>query len=158
MKHILIFSDTHGYLTGCERVIRESKEKVDAIIHAGDCTRDADRLRAEFPSIDVYSVKGNCDMFVREPEEMTVIIDGVKIFITHGHLYNVKLEYDYGTLKDRARRAGADMVVFGHTHKPCCDWDRELTVINPGSSGYFGTYAEAWADNGKVRADMRRFD
>lgn len=154
MKRIFIFSDTHGSLSGCENALRNSKEKVGGIIHAGDYTRDADSLKTLFPEIPFYIVKGNGDIFSHEPQDLTVIIDGVKIFITHGHMYNVKMEYDYRTLREKGHEVGADLVVFGHTHRPYLDWDGQMTVVNPGSAGYGGTYAVAKIDNGKVRVDM----
>ena len=154
MKRIFIFSDTHGSVNGCEAVLRGSKERVDGVIHAGDYTRDADSIKAAFPELPVYAVKGNGDLFSREPQDLTVIIDGVRIFITHGHMYNVKLEYDYRTLREKGRELGAGLIVFGHTHKPYLDWDGDMTVVNPGSAGYGGTYAVAKIENGNVRVDM----
>lgn len=154
MKRIFIFSDTHGSVNGCEAVLRGSEEKADGIIHAGDYTRDADSIRAAFPGLPVYAVKGNGDLFSTEPQDLTVVIDGVKIFITHGHMYNVKLEYDYSTLREKGKELGADLIVFGHTHKPYLDWDGDMTVVNPGSAGYGGTYAVAKIENGNVRVDM----
>lgn len=155
MKRILIFSDTHGCLDGCESIIRDSEEPIDAVIHAGDYTRDADRLKEKFPRLTFYTVKGNCDFSSNEPQDLTVMIDGARIFITHGHMYGVKLEYDYRTLREKGASVNADLIVFGHTHKPYCDWDGHALTVNPGSAGLGRTYAVASIENGKVRADIK---
>ena len=89
MKKILIFSDTHGDINRCLDII-EKADSVSAIFHAGDYTGDAEDLESIYPNIPIYYVKGNNDYFSKAPSHMLVTIDGVKIFITHGHEQNVK--------------------------------------------------------------------
>lgn len=151
MKKIYIFSDTHKNINGCIDVITNAG-KIDAIIHAGDHADDAYDLHSIFPDIPIYSVRGNCDYFSNEPNDLTVIIDGIKIFITHGHGYNVK--NTLSELKAKGRDINADLVVFGHTHRPMVDTDGKMTITNPGSGGSLGTYAVAKIENGFVRADI----
>lgn len=155
MKRIFIFSDTHDYITGCADVLRSGK--ADAVIHAGDHAHDAEELQREFPEIPFFCVKGNCDFFSSEPSEIVITQEGVRIFITHGHLYNVKYEHDYRTLRKKGVDSGASLIVFGHTHIPYLDTDGKTTIVNPGSAGYGGTYAIATLDQGKVRVDMASF-
>lgn len=50
------------------------------------------------------------------PEVLKLTLDGVKFFLTHGHRYSVKYALD--ALLNAAYFAGADMVLFGHTHTP----------------------------------------
>ena len=65
---------------------------------------------------------------------------GKKIFITHGHLYNVK--YTLNNLYYAAREKNADIVCFGHTHNPMSEYVDGLYVLNPGSChGYGASYA-----------------
>ena len=87
-KKILIFSDTHGDINRCLDII-EKADSVSAIFHAGDYTGDAEDLESIYPNIPIYYVKGNNDYFSKAPSHMLVTIDGVKIFITHGHEQNV---------------------------------------------------------------------
>lgn len=149
MKKILIFSDTHGYTDPCINIINKAG-KVDAIIHAGDYTRDAEDLEYIFPEIPMYYVKGNNDLFSRAPAHMTVVIDGVRIFVTHGHEQGVKYESAFQTLRKKAMAAEPQLIVFGHTHIPYSSYDGGVIMLNPGSIRFSKTYAEAKTDNGKV--------
>ncbi len=151
MKKIYIFSDTHKNIDGCIDVISNAG-KIDAIIHAGDHADDAYDLHSIFSDIPMYSVRGNCDYFSNEPNDLTVIIEGIKIFITHGHGYNVKMTLS--ELKAKGKNINADLVVFGHTHRPMVDTDGTMTITNPGSAKSLGTYAVAKIENGSVRADI----
>lgn len=153
MKKILIFSDTHGYTDSCLRVINGA-DKVDAIIHAGDYTRDAEDLEFIYPNIPVYYVKGNNDLLSRAPAHMTVIIDGARIYITHGHEQRVKYESNYRTLCAAARSANPDLIVFGHTHIPYSGYDGKAIVLNPGSIRFSRTYAVAEIEKGKVKTQI----
>ncbi len=135
---ILIFSDTHNDILDCISIIKET-EKVDMILHAGDCVDDAEQLMLSFPQIPVYHVKGNCDFFTSAPDERIIEAGGKRIFLTHGHKQLVKM--DYHMLISQAREKNADLVVFGHTHLPYQEMSGNLTVLNPGSLRYGKTYA-----------------
>jgi hypothetical protein len=43
---------------------------------------------------------------------------------------------DLRTIKDEALGRGADIVMFGHTHRPVIEVEENLTLINPGSISY----------------------
>ena len=148
MKKILIFSDTHGDINRCLDII-EKADSVSAIFHAGDYTGDAEDLESIYPNIPIYYVKGNNDYFSKAPSHMLVTIDGVKIFITHGHEQNVKYEYEFMTLRKAAEKYDPDLIIFGHTHIPYTDYKG-----NPGSIRYTGTYAEAEIENGKLKTKI----
>ncbi|MCD8391122.1 MAG: metallophosphoesterase [Firmicutes bacterium] len=148
MSKLLIFSDTHGETAPCVDIILSSRG-IDGIIHAGDCVRDAEDLEAAFPSIPIYYVRGNNDFFTRAPMSLNLEIGGARVYVTHGHMQNVKHELTLRTLKNEAR--GAALVVFGHTHQPITEYDGEMTILNPGSTLFSRTYAEAEITNGKVK-------
>ena len=98
MIRIIVFSDTHKYIEPCIQAVNNIKD-IDMIIHAGDHWSDARELEGIFKNIPVKYVKGNCD-FSLAPLEELVEIGGKKIFVTHGHMYNVKQEHDrYETIK-----------------------------------------------------------
>ena len=65
-------------------------------------------------------------------------LDGVTIYMTHGHLQGVKLFRDKLILEGLG--CGADVILYGHTHEPDC---RRLPegcwLMNPGSVGCGGT-------------------
>ena len=95
------------------RAIRQ--QRPDAVFHLGDCERDTQRLEKEVPDLPLYRVCGNCDREPVNPEVLQLTLDGMKFFLTHGHRYSVK--YTLDALLNAAYFAGADMVLFGHTHR-----------------------------------------
>ena len=79
----------------------------------------------------VYAVRGNCDFSGKYPEERLIEINGKRIFICHGHRYNVK--YGYNSIYYKGKELGADIVLFGHSHLPIVEEYDELILMNPGS-------------------------
>ncbi|MBQ8238241.1 MAG: metallophosphoesterase [Oscillospiraceae bacterium] len=135
---ILVLSDSHSALRFMHFCV--SKIRPDAIIHLGDHYDDGEALREEFPDIPLYQVPGNCDCYRCPPDACEVLVirlDGVRLFMTHGHRHRVK-QATYALLED-ARQSRADIVCYGHTHVPNCYQESDgLWVLNPGSCGYFG--------------------
>ena len=147
---ILIFSDSHGEISLCTSVI--TKIGADMIIHAGDHATDAERIKSIFPDISVKYVKGNCD-FSHAPSELDIALsDNKKIYVTHGHIFNVK--NSYLSLELKAAEINADMVVFGHTHIPYNLNTGRTIFLNPGSIKYTRTFAVAELECGKLSADI----
>ncbi len=148
---ILVFSDTHGYIENCIRTITRIGD-VDMIIHAGDTSSDAADLSYIFPEIPVRYVSGNCEVS-RLETNLEIMADSKKIFLTHGHLYNVKNEPSCSTLIGHAKQINADIAIFGHTHKPLCQNLGDLILLNPGSARYGNTYGVIEIeDTGRVGA------
>ena len=54
--------------------------------------------------------------------------------ITHGHHYYINMGNE--KLKKEAIVQGADIVMYGHTHKPVIDISDKIIAINPGSLSY----------------------
>lgn len=132
MKKLLVFSDSHGNVANMEDAVR--LERPDYIVHLGDLIRDAQRLEESFPQIPMINVPGNCDGRRPDlPEERVFTLEGCKILLTHGHIYHVKL--GIGAAVAAARRAGAHILLFGHTHEALCQFEAGLWVVNPGSVG-----------------------
>ena len=131
------------------RAIRQ--QQPDAVFHLGDCERDTQRLEKEFPDLPLYRVCGNCDREPVNPEVLQLTLDGVKFFLTHGHRYSVK--YTLDALLTAAYFAGADIVLFGHTHRAMCETMQGLYVVNPGTAGVGAscTYACIETENGAIR-------
>lgn len=150
MMRILVFSDTHGHLDRCERLLLTIPE-VDMVLHAGDHAKDAEELEQKFPNILFHYVRGNCD-FSPAPGEELLETDGKRIFLTHGHCYHVKYDPSYETLLEKARDEHADLAVFGHTHIPYNQHCGDLILLNPGSLTYSGTYGVVEIEEGKLRA------
>lgn len=135
---ILVLSDSHSELN----LMRSCVEKIkpDVIIHLGDYYQDAADIHDEYPNITLYQVPGNCDRYrcvSGAAETLIEKIDGVRFYLTHGHLQQVKWTTD--VLVEDAKRVGVDAVLYGHTHHAECYHDPSgLWVMNPGSCGYYG--------------------
>ncbi|MEL4105676.1 metallophosphoesterase [Oscillospiraceae bacterium WX1] len=128
---ILVLSDSHGQLQPMLNAIFD--EKPDLVLHLGDYERDAVGLRRAYPEIYCRAVRGNGDYHGHEPDIDEFVIDNKRIFMTHGHLYGVKMSLD--SLVNTALCRGADVVLFGHTHRPLAATVQDMLVINPGSAG-----------------------
>ena len=100
---LLILSDTHRSLGFAYDAIE--KEHPDAVVHLGDHLTDAEDLSFACQEPDFYYVPGNCDYAPTVPQSLTLELDGVRIFVTHGHLYGVKR--DLTALAGAAKDAGA---------------------------------------------------
>jgi putative phosphoesterase len=150
---ILVISDTHGDTNKAEKAIRSNKG-IGLIIHLGDYFRDAQKLSDLFPDIPIEYIYGNSDFMVEDvPAEKMLDICGKKIFITHGHRYSVK--WDYEKLFRKAEELHADMLLFGHTHIPDIVERGKYYILNPGSTSdprddSDESYAIIDIDGGKV--------
>ena len=130
MYRIIVISDTHRHMDYALRVL-DNLSEYDMIIHLGDYSADAARLERLYKNVTVVSVCGNNDFpSPSSPAEREIEIDGVKLFLTHGHKYGVKFGYERIYL--RALELGAQVVLFGHTHVPICEKEDEVLMLNPG--------------------------
>lgn len=153
MKRILIFSDTHNDINPCIRLLMNMKD-VDAIIHAGDCVRDAEDLHYAFPDIPMHYVRGNNDFLSGAPDKLTVTIGGKKILIVHGHMERVKYDLSLSTLTEKGEQTNADLVVFGHTHMPRTEYRGKMIILNPGSVRFTRTYAVAEIEDDVLKTSI----
>ncbi len=133
---IFILSDTHGEIAAAERLIRE--ERPDQVLHLGDCIRDAEALAYLFPTLPVCAVPGNNDWFSDEEKEKTLVLQGHKLFLCHGHTTGVRGSTALQVKK--ATERGCDISLFGHTHTPYSEVEGGIRVFNPGSLTFGGTY------------------
>ncbi|MBQ9359798.1 MAG: metallophosphoesterase [Lachnospiraceae bacterium] len=129
---VLIVSDTHGRHDALLKVLRR-EEPVDMLIHCGDTEGGEDWIRQHTQCLSVPIVKGNNDFFSNLPPELELDIEGFHVFITHGHGYGVSMGIE--RLIEEALSRKADIVMYGHTHRPMIR-NEGLWVINPGSLSY----------------------
>ena len=125
-----IIADTHGLL---RPEVHDVFSKVDRILHAGD-VGDASILDELSLLAPVSAVYGNTDgSLLRShlPEIVDVMIDGFRFVVTHGD--------QLGSPDPEGMKAmfpDADVVVFGHSHKPVIrDFEDFSVALNPGSAG-----------------------
>lgn len=125
-----VVSDTHGYI---ERAVKSLKSIVDLdmIIHLGDHVSDAKKIEKEM-NIEVIYVRGNCDLLDTDVEKEKILeIDGKKILVTHGHIYDVK--NGITKLFFKGKEINADIILFGHSHMSTKLIHENMLVFNPGS-------------------------
>jgi uncharacterized protein len=154
---ILVLSDTHGEIDKAVEAIEKNRD-IDLIIHLGDYFRDAQKLESMFPKIPVEYIYGNSDFMIGDvPAEKMLDIKGKRIFITHGHRYSVK--WDYNRLHKKAEESNADVLLFGHTHIAELIEEKGYLLINPGSiseprSEDNESYAVIEIDEGRIRSRL----
>jgi len=128
---ILLVSDTHGRDDRLKEALEI--EKPDFLCHMGDVEGSEDYIRA-LAQCPLAMISGNNDFYTDLNPEVIFELQGFKIFMTHGHYYYAGMGTD--RLKSAGRRKGADIVLFGHTHRPTLEIDKDIIVANPGSLTY----------------------
>ena len=122
-----LIADTHGLL---RPDVHAALAGVELILHAGDVGGDDILLELE-QIAPVRAVYGNTDP-PGDPHlvgEIEVTIGGVRIHVSHGH------EVGAPTPEKLLARYGADVLVYGHTHKPLVVHADGRWVVNPGAAG-----------------------
>jgi putative phosphoesterase len=124
-----LISDTHGLL---RPAVFDHFAGVDRILHAGD-VGSPDILIGLEALAPVTAVYGNTDGFelrARLPAVATLEVAGREVVVVHGD--------QFGTPTPPVLRAAypaAEIVIFGHTHRPVVDRGEGRLVINPGAAG-----------------------
>lgn len=129
---VLIVSDTHRNNENFNEALSIEKD-VDMLIHCGD-VEGSEYYYSEVIDGPVYMVAGNNDFFSELEMEEEFNIGNLKVFLTHGHYYRVNMGIDM--LYEEAKARGADIVMFGHIHRPMIECIGGIWVINPGSISY----------------------
>jgi putative phosphoesterase len=144
-----VVADTHSpeFAERLPDRLFEALRGVDLIVHAGDV--NGPETLAELSRIaPVEAVRGDHDSaLVSLPLSREITVEGRRIVIVHGNrsrwleepqtfLWTVSLGYYHPHRQLpaglRARFPGADVIVFGHTHRPLIDQKGDQLVFNPG--------------------------
>lgn len=126
MKYLVV-SDNHGDREVLVDLVNKYRGDVDRMFHCGDSELEPnDELWEDF-----LVVKGNCDYYGEFPE--TVVEKTIEdiVFMTHGHLANIRFEL--ATLGSMAHENNATIALFGHTHEIGCEMREKVLFLNPGS-------------------------
>ena len=122
-----VISDTHGLL---RPEVFDALAGVELLLHAGDVGGPA--ILIELAAIaPVRAVYGNCDA-PGQPDLAAFLdleIEGVTIHVSHGH------EVGQPTPEKLLARSKADVIIFGHTHRPLIERSGRRLVLNPGAAG-----------------------
>jgi putative phosphoesterase len=120
-----LISDTHGLL---RREVFDALAGVELILHAGDV---GDSVLTEIQAIaPVYAVYGNTDApGASLPGARDLELGDLSVHLSHGH------ELGTPTPEKLLAQYTADVIVFGHTHKPLVERAGRRLVVNPGAAG-----------------------
>lgn len=143
---ILVFSDSHGRVGAMLDAVEA--ERPDAIFHLGDLADDGQQVHFAYPDIPFYAVEGNCDRFSRGDFEGVARLNGKTIFYLHGHTQGVKTNTDRAVLK--AFDLGADVLLYGHTHRFDVQRVDTLLVVNPGAVMNGRAATLEWQRDGEI--------
>ena len=148
-----IVSDTHGLLR--PEVLR-AFAGVEHILHAGDVGDPGilTELEAIAPVTAVFGNTDGWDVRGRVPEVARVELAGASVVVLHGHLLRAATAEHAA-----AAHPDADLVVFGHSHRPGILPVGTVLTVNPGSAGPRRfrdpvTVALAEIADGAVRAEL----
>jgi putative phosphoesterase len=121
-----LIADTHGLV---RPQALWALEGVELILHAGD-VGGAAVLTALAAVAPIQAVRGNIDAPGDPlPAALDRVLDGVTVHVSHGH------EVGAPTPERLVARYAADVIVYGHTHRPCVATVGATLVINPGAAG-----------------------
>lgn len=126
---IALVSDTHGYCKGLADSIK--KQNAEYILHMGDGVAEAHQLRKE-TGLPTFVVAGNNDFATKEKAELFFVLEGIPVWMTHGHRYHVRHSRDQ--LAEAAMQKEAKIVLYGHTHVFQDETIAGIRLINPGST------------------------
>ena len=145
MKYIFA-SDIHGSAYYCKKLLEAfEREKALRLVLLGDILYHGPRNdlpkdydpRAVAAMLNEYAasilcVRGNCEAEVDQmmldfpvlAEYAVLELDGIRIYLTHGHHYNIEVPLPM--------QAG-DLMIYGHTHVPLDEMRDGRRFLNPGS-------------------------
>ncbi len=126
-----LISDTHDNLPKIKKAVEIfNKNRVEFVIHAGDFVAPFSLLPFQELNCDWTGVLGNNDGEKKglitksqgriKQGQISLILDNKKLIVIHD-IENYDNEY-------------ADIIVFGHTHKPEVKKLGESLLINPGEA------------------------
>ncbi len=123
-----LISDTHGFLPAEVFTLFDG---VDLIIHAGDVGKE--EVLIELASIaEVKAVFGNVDHYPLQAKLKNIEFferQGVRFCVTH--IIPSPKTFAFQLFKMNCE---ADVVIFGHTHKPEKVMFNNILFVNPGSA------------------------
>lgn len=152
-----IISDTHGLLRAEVFAVFDG---VEHILHAGDFgdVEILDELAAIAPVTAVWGNVDGWDVRGRVPEVARVELAGARVVVLHGMQLGSPTPE-----KAAAAHPDADLVVFGHSHRPVIRQVGTVLAVNPGSAGPQRfrdpvTVALAEIEGGRVTARLVELD
>lgn len=157
---LVVLGDTHrssGH--GLDGRLEEAVRSADTVAHTGDFTTP--EVHAAFSAVTerFEAVAGNNDVAAvasRLPDRTVFRAAGVTVALVHGHNHSEQ------ALSLLGREVGADLVAFGHSHRPRVTSTSAVTLLNPGSHTtprqYQPAHAELARDDDRCEGRLVRPD
>jgi putative phosphoesterase len=145
---LLVISDSHGNFERFYSIMERYGSNCDALIFCGDGFSDLVTLfsmakknapaEKYIPPVIAF-VRGNCDpqrlllgdKEITAPVEQSLVVNGHKILVVHGHAHGVDFGMD--KLGLQMKLDSYDTVFYGHTHIASQQLAGDFRFINPGS-------------------------
>lgn len=142
-----VLSDTHGSLPYLEKAL-DTLSDCDILLHLGDVLYHGPRNdlpegynpKAVIEMVNkldnITIARGNCDadvdqMVINHPIESPFVhkkIDNISVLMDHGY------QSSREDIINKARELGVDILIQGHTHVKELSVDRDIIILNPGST------------------------
>lgn len=128
---VVVLADTHRATgTGLAGRAADAVAAADRVLHAGDLTTASVLEAFQAASEAFHAVHGNADTAAvrdRLPDHRVLAVGPLRVAVVHRR--------DGGTtgLALFGRSVGADLVCFGHTHRPAVERTGDVLLCNPGS-------------------------
>jgi putative phosphoesterase len=124
-----IVADTHGLL---RPEVVAAFTGVEHVVHGGDVGSVAvlNGLAAIAPVTAVWGNVDGAELRARVPEVARVELAGVRVLVVHGHQVGSPTPEPLA-----AAYPDADLLVFGHSHRPVIAQVGTVLAVNPGSAG-----------------------
>lgn len=131
---ILVMSDSHRVLNPIRDLLETTHQGIDMVFHLGDCSEDIKSFIKIYNNIEFHCINGNCDFNDHFSYEEIIIVNGKKIWLSHGHRNGVKIGYD--RISYAAEEKEVQVCLFGHTHMPATFKYNDIWFMNPGSLSF----------------------
>lgn len=116
---IIVTSDLHGSVKTLNHILYNYN--ADLFLDCGDSQMNNYQLK------NFETVLGNCDNENFPKYRIIDVCEGLKIFITHGHLYSIN------DMIKLVKDNNCNIILHGHTHIKRLDLIDGIYVANPGS-------------------------
>lgn len=131
---IIAISDSHGRKGNLFDIIEKHIDHADLFICLGDCNNGRDFEDAQLyfgEKLKLIRVAGNCDWYSDAPDIQITDFRKKRVLFCHGHKFYVKMGIE--KLIEEAKLQKADLVIYGHTHAPRCEYIDGIYFFNPGA-------------------------
>lgn len=135
MTRILAIADTHAKnLEALPKALLDEIGKADIVVHCGDYTQLPLLQELRGASRRFVGVYGNMDAYdirAAVSAKTAFEVDGRRIGVIHPHWGCSSVGIEEAVAGEFH---GVDLILYGHTHRACCETRDGVTLVNPGQA------------------------